>query len=102
MRTLDTPLGPFWIDDFSLADIRVGLRSVDVVQNLGPDSTYAWSLDQEEALFAAARAVGASLDLLVPGGWRLSPGEALPRFLVALEACAATMKRSDRRTVPRG
>lgn len=100
MRNLATPLGPFWIDA-SPTDTRIGVSDVTVVDDLGPESTYAWSLDQEEALFAAARAVGAELDLLGPGGWRLLPGGSLPSFLAALAACTATMPRSGRKTEAR-
>lgn len=102
MRTLATPLGSFWIDDASASDTRVGVSDVTVAENLGPNSTYAWSLDQEEALLGAASDVGARLELLVPGGWRLSPGGALRGFLQALEERAATGKRSGRLTEPRG
>jgi hypothetical protein len=41
-----------------------------------------------------------TLDLLVPGGWRLQPGEALPRFLEAVKARTATMVRTNRMTPP--
>ena len=102
MRNLATPIGQFWIDDGSPEDTRIGVHGVTVVENQGPNSTYAWSLDQEEALFAAARLVGAELDLLVPGGWRVVPGAALPRLIAALEACAATASPSARKTPPRG
>ena len=102
MRTLTTPLGGFWIDDASPTDTRVGVDSVTTVDNYGPNSTYAWSLDQEEALVAAANASGGKLDLLVPGGFRLTPGEALPQFIEALSGYAATRTLTSRMTPPRG
>lgn len=98
MRELATPLGTYWIDDYSSEDTRIGLRDVELVDNRGPDSTYRWSLDQEEALLAAAAEVHASLSLLVPGGWRLTPGTALPAFEAALARGAARRPVTGRRS----
>ena len=100
MHTLTTPIGPFWVGDSSPEDTRVGIGDVTVVDDRGPASTFSWSVDQEEALFAAARDVGVTLELLVPGGWRLFPAESLTRFLEALKARTATMPRTNRMTPP--
>lgn len=102
MKTLTTPIGPFWVDDFATTDTRIGIADITTVENLGPNSTYAWSLDQEEALLASAGEVGATLELLVPGGWRLRPGESLPKFLEALTRRAAALPRTNRMTPTRG
>lgn len=101
MRDLVTPLGRYWIDDFSEDDTRVGVHSVELVAARGPESTYRWSLDEEEALFAAAAEVGATLDLLTPGGWRLRPAAALAAFEVALVRRSGTCPQSPRWTPER-
>lgn len=87
---LDTKLGTYWVDDFSVDDVRVGVREVTMVLNRGPDSEYEWSLDQEEALHTAAREAGARAELLVPGGWRIIPGTALPALKARLKELAAS------------
>ena len=101
MYDVNTPLGSFWVDNFSAKDTRIGIRDVERVDNMGPDSTFRWSADQEDALHKAAGEVGATLDLLVPGGWRVQPGTALPALEKALTRIAATMPRSSRMTAPR-
>lgn len=94
---IDTKLGTYWVDNFSVDDIRVGIRDVTMVLNRGPDSEYEWSLDQEEALLAAAREVGARAELLVPGGWRIIPGTALPALKARLPEVAAGWTVTRRR-----
>ena len=101
MHDLPTPLGTFWVDDFSLADARIGVADVERVDNWGPDSTFRWSADQEDALRQAAVEVGATLALLVPGGWRVLPGTALPALLPALARIAAAWAPTGRRTPAR-
>lgn len=87
---IDTKLGTYWVDNFSVDDTRVGIRDVTMVLNRGPDSEFEWSLDQEEALMAAAREAGAQAELLVPGGWRIIPGTALPALKERLKELAAS------------
>jgi hypothetical protein len=99
MQDLATRIGVFVIDDGSVDDCRIHVRSVEVVENRGPDSTYSWLTDQEEALLAAAASVGATAMLLVPGGWRITPGTAMPAVVHALAALAKTMAPTDRRTM---
>ena len=96
METFLTPIGTFCVDDFSMSDARISIVEVEVVEALGPNSVYAWSLDQEEALVEAAKDIGATASLLVPGGFRIVPGEALPKVVEALKARAATMTPTGR------
>ncbi len=99
---LDTAVGEFWLDNPGTYDVRVGVSDVETVDNLGPNSTYRWSADQEEALMAAASEAGGSLELLVPGGWRLAPAECFSAFQEALLRIANSMEPSERRTPVRG
>ena len=104
MAQIKTAIGDFFISDPSLigGDVRVGVSEVVTVENMGPNSTHSWSLDQEEALLAAAAEVGAILDLEVPGGWRLRPSDSRDRFATALVAATARMHPSGRLTPARG
>ena len=97
---LRTSLGTWWIDDFSTRDTRVGVDGVETVCQAGPESTYRWSLDQQQALEAAAQQVGARVELLVPGGWRLIPGESLPGFVMALQRICTATTPTGRMTAP--
>jgi hypothetical protein len=96
---LVTPIGTFAFDDALESDARVIIRDVETVENLGPNSTYAWSLDQEEAILAAANDVGAEATLIAPGGWQIKPGRLLAAVGVALGERARAMKRNGRRIV---
>jgi hypothetical protein len=96
---LITPIGTFGFDDALESDSRVVLRDVEIVENLGPNSTYAWSLDQEEAILGAALDVGVEANLVTPGGWQIKPGRSLVAFAGALAARARHMRRTGRRAV---
>ena len=92
---LSTALGIYWVHE-GQDDVRVGIRDVTMALNRGPDSEYEWSLDQEQALARAAHDVGATIDLLVPGGWRITPGSAMPALRVRLPAVAGEWVRTGR------
>lgn len=94
---LPTALGRYWVTDEPGDHVCIGLRDVDVAVNLGPNSEYEWSLDQEEALLAAAAAVGATVSLETPGGWRVQPGTALPALMTKLLEVSATWPQTERR-----
>jgi hypothetical protein len=94
---LPTALGRYCVTDEPDDHVCIGLRDIDIVVPLGPDSVYEWSLDQEEALLAAAAAVGATVSLETPGGWRLQPGTALPALMTKLLELSATWPRTERR-----
>ena len=85
---LSTSLGTYWVQDGQDDDVRVGLRDVTIAVNRGPESEYEWSLDQEQALERAAHDVGASIELIVPGGWRITPGSAMAALRTRLPAVA--------------
>lgn len=98
-HAVHTGIGSFTVDS-TPGDCRVHIDGVELHTNLGPDSLYRWSLDQEEALFAAAREAQATAELIVPGGFRIAPDSAVPAFLRALARIGAEMTRTDRMTPP--
>lgn len=98
MHDIHTNIGTFTIDDGSEDDSRICVEP-QVVDALGPNSTYAWPTDQMEALQAAAEEAGAQANLLVPGGWRITPGSAMPQVEANLKRLANAMQPTDRQTV---
>ena len=98
---LTTAIGDFYLDGSPTGGCGVGVSSVETVDNLGPNSTYAWSEDQEEAIRAAAAEAGAALELMVPGGWRVTPAATFAKFTEALARIANSMRPTSRRTPPR-
>lgn len=98
---MNTPIGEFWFLASAPSSTRVGVSNIEQVDNWGPESTYRWSLDQEEALFATAREVGARLELYAPGGWELMPPTAYVPFQEALQKRTAGMKPTGRKTEKR-
>lgn len=101
LQRIVTPIGTYWFDPSS-DDARVGIAELTTVDALGPDSTYSWSLDQEEALLWTARELHAQLDLVVAGGWRVTPCELMPRFIETLKLRAARTTPTSRMTPKRG
>ena len=94
---LETPIGTFSFDTFLLSDTRIGIKDCRIEEDRGPNSTYSWPLDQEEALIAAAQDVGAEASLLVPGGFRITPGSAVAAVREALRFRCHAMKPTGRR-----